>query len=103
MMSSSVDDPVIMEGDVEKRAGFTADEEKKFVSENLAAIDSEQEVLVLQDLDPAMNKKMHLVNNVSTFHMIEGRIHADSWTAQTLDEIGWTNYHWKLFFLNGFG
>ncbi|KIM95258.1 hypothetical protein OIDMADRAFT_206366 [Oidiodendron maius Zn] len=27
---------------------------------------------------------MHIVNN-------------------TIDEIGWTNYHWKLFFLNGFG
>ncbi|KAI1136793.1 MFS general substrate transporter [Hypoxylon sp. FL0543] len=43
-----------------------------------------EEVLALQDLDPALNAKMHLVNNA-------------------IDEIGWTNYHWKLFALNGFG
>lgn len=64
-MSSSVDQPVRMEGDVEKRAAYTANDEKNFGSENLAAIDAEQEVLVLEDLDPAMNRKMHLVNNVS--------------------------------------
>ncbi|KAJ5976443.1 MFS transporter [Penicillium waksmanii] len=46
--------------------------------------DFSEEVLVLQGADPAMDKKMHLVNN-------------------TLDEIGWTTYHWKLFFLSGFG
>ncbi|KAI1411214.1 MFS general substrate transporter [Hypoxylon sp. FL1857] len=43
-----------------------------------------EEVLALQDLDPALNAKIHLVNNA-------------------IDEIGWTNYHWKLFVLNGFG
>jgi hypothetical protein len=42
------------------------------------------DVLALNDLDPAMDMKMHLVNNA-------------------IDEIGWTNYHLKLFFLNGFG
>ncbi|KAK5658676.1 hypothetical protein OQA88_2072 [Cercophora sp. LCS_1] len=43
-----------------------------------------EDILALQDLDPAMNRKMHLVNNA-------------------IDEIGWTPYHTKLFFLNGFG
>lgn len=43
-----------------------------------------EDILALQDLDPALNMKMHLVNNA-------------------IDEIGWTNYHWKLFGLNGFG
>ncbi|KAI1098805.1 MFS general substrate transporter [Jackrogersella minutella] len=43
-----------------------------------------EDILALQDLDPALNAKMHLVNNA-------------------IDEIGWTNYHWKLFVLNGFG
>ncbi|KAL1884016.1 Filamentous Growth Regulator [Diaporthe australafricana] len=43
-----------------------------------------EDILALQDLDPALNQKMHLVNNA-------------------IDEIGWTNYHWKLFGLNGFG
>lgn len=43
-----------------------------------------EDVLALQDLDPALNLKMHLVNNA-------------------IDEIGWTKYHWKLFGLNGFG
>ncbi|KAF8863915.1 MFS general substrate transporter [Acephala macrosclerotiorum] len=42
------------------------------------------DILALQDVDPALNAKMHLVNNA-------------------IDEIGWTNYHWKLFVLNGFG
>lgn len=28
--------------------------------------DSAEEILALQDLDPAMHKKMHLVNNVSS-------------------------------------
>lgn len=43
-----------------------------------------EDILARQDLDPALNAKMHLVNNA-------------------IDEIGWTNYHWKLFGLNGFG
>ncbi|KAK1754377.1 hypothetical protein QBC47DRAFT_447307 [Echria macrotheca] len=43
-----------------------------------------EDILALQDLDPAMNRKMHLVNNA-------------------IDEIGWTPYHTQLFFLNGFG
>ncbi|KAL7783848.1 MFS general substrate transporter [Trichoderma ceciliae] len=43
-----------------------------------------EDILALQDLDPALNMKMHLVNNA-------------------IDEIGWTGYHMKLFFLNGFG
>ncbi|KUI59358.1 hypothetical protein VP1G_06618 [Cytospora mali] len=47
-------------------------------------IDNGEDLLALQDLDPALNMKMHLVNNA-------------------IDEIGWTNYHWKLFGLNGFG
>lgn len=46
--------------------------------------DSGEDVLALQDLDSALNMKMHLVNNA-------------------IDEIGWTGYHWKLFGLNGFG
>ncbi|KAK4176185.1 major facilitator superfamily domain-containing protein [Triangularia setosa] len=45
---------------------------------------SGEDILARQDLDPAMNAKMHLVNNA-------------------IDEIGWTFYHTKLFFLNGFG
>ncbi|KAL7935125.1 major facilitator superfamily domain-containing protein [Trichoderma chlorosporum] len=43
-----------------------------------------EEVIGMQELDPALDRKMHLVNNA-------------------LDQIGWTNYHLKLFFLNGFG
>ncbi|KAK0706066.1 major facilitator superfamily domain-containing protein [Lasiosphaeria miniovina] len=42
-----------------------------------------EDVLGLQDLDPALNRKMHLVNNA-------------------IEELGWTRYHTKLFFLNGF-
>ncbi|KAM0513133.1 hypothetical protein ACHAPE_008171 [Trichoderma viride] len=49
-----------------------------------SSLRSGQDILALQDLDPALNMKMHLVNNA-------------------IDEIGWTGYHTKLFFLNGFG
>ncbi|KAJ4153340.1 hypothetical protein LMH87_009830 [Akanthomyces muscarius] len=53
-------------------------------SDDLGSIHSGEDILGMQDMDPALNKKMHLVNNA-------------------IDEIGWTNYHLKLFFLNGFG
>ncbi|KAH7136716.1 major facilitator superfamily domain-containing protein [Dactylonectria estremocensis] len=43
-----------------------------------------RDILDQQDLDPALNLKMHLVNNA-------------------IDEIGWTPYHLKLFCLSGFG
>ncbi|KAI1084915.1 MFS general substrate transporter [Whalleya microplaca] len=46
--------------------------------------DDGRDILALQGLDPVMDAKMHLVNDA-------------------IDEIGWTNYHWKLFILNGFG
>ncbi|KAF4591536.1 membrane transporter [Ophiocordyceps camponoti-floridani] len=45
---------------------------------------SAEDVLALQDVDPVLNMKMHLVNDA-------------------IDEIGWTPYHLKLFFLSGFG
>ncbi|KAI5863559.1 MFS general substrate transporter [Durotheca rogersii] len=51
---------------------------------NRSTVLSGEDILARQDLDPALNAKMHLVNNA-------------------IDEIGWTNYHWKLFVLNGFG
>ncbi|KAM0268143.1 hypothetical protein ACHAPA_005225 [Fusarium lateritium] len=47
-------------------------------------VGTQRDLLDLQDLDPAFNEKMRLVNNA-------------------IDEIGWTPYHMKLFFLNGFG
>ncbi|KAK6081473.1 membrane transporter (hexose transporter) [Seiridium cupressi] len=54
------------------------------ISQGHVAQAGSQDILALQDLDPALNMKMHLVNNA-------------------IDEIGWTPYHWKLFVLNGFG
>jgi hypothetical protein len=65
-------------------------DEKKIGVEDANGIHSDddslkgEDVLALQDLDPVLNRKMHLVNNA-------------------IDEIGWTPYHWKLFVLNGFG
>ncbi|KAK7980812.1 pectinesterase precursor [Apiospora arundinis] len=52
--------------------------------DNRLVIADGEDILALQDTDPALNMKMHLVNNA-------------------IDEIGWTTYHWKLFVLNGFG
>ena len=42
------------------------------------------DLLSLEHVDPALNAKMHLVNDA-------------------IDEIGFTTYQWKLFVLNGFG
>jgi hypothetical protein len=42
------------------------------------------DILALEHVDPVLNAKMRLVNNA-------------------IDEIGFTAYHWNLFFLNGFG
>ena len=42
------------------------------------------DLLSLEHVDPALNAKMHLINNA-------------------IDEIGFTTYQWKLFMLNGFG
>ena len=42
------------------------------------------EIYDISTVDPVLAKKIHLINNA-------------------LDEIGMTPFHWKLFFLNGFG
>ncbi|VUC23513.1 unnamed protein product [Clonostachys rosea] len=44
----------------------------------------DDQIFSMSDIDPVLDAKMRLVN-------------------QTMDEIGWTNFHLKLFFLNGFG
>ncbi|OAP63713.1 hypothetical protein AYL99_02940 [Fonsecaea erecta] len=44
----------------------------------------EGQIFSMNDIDPVLDKKMRLVNDA-------------------IDEIGWTNMHLKLFFLNGFG
>ncbi|KAH6957719.1 major facilitator superfamily domain-containing protein [Ilyonectria sp. MPI-CAGE-AT-0026] len=54
------------------------------VAETYVTTTNGHDVLDLHDLDPALNLKMHLINDA-------------------IDEIGWTPYHLKLFFLNGFG
>jgi hypothetical protein len=47
-------------------------------------VDLNQELIDMRDIDPALTNKMALVN-------------------MAIDEIGMTLFHWKLFFLNGFG
>ncbi|KAH7346819.1 major facilitator superfamily domain-containing protein [Rhexocercosporidium sp. MPI-PUGE-AT-0058] len=49
-----------------------------------ASYGTAEDLLGSQGVDPALDAKMHIVNNA-------------------IDEIGWTPYHWKLFVLNGFG
>ncbi|CCT67960.1 related to synaptic vesicle transporter SV2 (major facilitator superfamily) [Fusarium fujikuroi IMI 58289] len=44
----------------------------------------DEQIFSLRDIDPVLDAKMRLIN-------------------KTMDEIGWTNMHLKLFFLNGFG
>lgn len=74
--------------------------------------DVQEDILQLQDIDPALNAKMHIVNNVRSLLSLRSILldvaileeRTDIWICeQAIDEIGWTNYHWKLFILNGFG
>ena len=66
--------------DEKETYGAAADLERHSSEESIQKGD----LLSLEHVDPALNAKMHLVND-------------------TIDEIGFTRYQWKLFFLNGFG
>lgn len=90
-----------MEVDTEKSASsVTSNKNDPNGTENPGG--KAEEIIKLQDLDPAMHKKMHLVNNVSHKSFTNAlTIIANCY--QALDEIGWTGYHWKLFALSGFG
>ncbi|KAF5662566.1 synaptic vesicle transporter SV2 [Fusarium circinatum] len=44
----------------------------------------DEQIFSMQEIDPVLDAKMRLI-------------------SKTMDEIGWTNMHVKLFFLNGFG
>ncbi|KAF5009011.1 hypothetical protein FDECE_4749 [Fusarium decemcellulare] len=68
----------------EDPAGLEEQNNPPYATPDVGSISSSKDILDLKDLDPAFNAKMHLVNNA-------------------IDEIGWTPYHLKLFFLNGFG
>lgn len=66
--------PVTMESPQE---GYTNDEERDVGSKSEYSapenIDQEQEILAVLDLDPALNRKMHLVNNVRDDHICDGQ------------------------------
>ncbi|KAG9503484.1 hypothetical protein J7337_006329 [Fusarium musae] len=47
----------------------------------------DDQIFSMREIDPVLDDKMRLINKVE----------------RTMDEIGWTNMHLKLFFLNGFG
>ncbi|TRX92306.1 hypothetical protein FHL15_006921 [Xylaria flabelliformis] len=79
----AIDDHSRELGRFEQTRMDTADEAKSQHASD-SSVHKGEDILAMQDLDPVLNAKMHLVNNA-------------------IDEIGWTNYHWKLFVLNGFG
>lgn len=67
------------------RAANVRDNEKDFVESIKSASESDQtDLLDIESSDAVLAKKMKLINN-------------------TIDEIGFTPYHLKLFFLNGMG
>ncbi|EIM79881.1 membrane transporter [Stereum hirsutum FP-91666 SS1] len=70
--------------DVEKQDGVEVGTKVDVSDDTSSTTAGRGEVLSLEDVDPALDAKMHLVNNV-------------------IDEIGWTPYHVKLFVLTGFG
>ncbi len=57
--------------------GYPKDAEKLAVNDvphqdTTLEVGSSEDVLALQDVDPALNAKMHIVNNVkSSFHMLQ--------------------------------
>ncbi|KAH6622628.1 major facilitator superfamily domain-containing protein [Chaetomium tenue] len=55
-----------------------------YVSDSMSESSKEQDLLAHHGQDPALSKKMSLVNDA-------------------INELGWTPYHTKLFCLNGFG
>lgn len=59
----------------------------------------EGQLFSMNDIDPALDAKMRLVNNVSMIFSLS--ITTDQ--AQAINQIGWTNFHLKLFCLTGFG
>jgi hypothetical protein len=65
--------PIAMES---PQMGYSNDEERnaEFKSKYSApeSIDQGQEILAILDLDPALSRKMHLVNNVRDDHICEG-------------------------------
>ncbi|KAI1826836.1 major facilitator superfamily domain-containing protein [Xylaria intraflava] len=80
----AANDHVWPSGRYEKREQAEADVMRDSHTSSDRPIHGAEDILSMQDLDPALAAKMNLVNNA-------------------IDEIGWTNYHWKLFVLNGFG
>lgn len=94
----SEDPKKIVAGDAEAGNGYTGDIAKHEDdhhglasrvrnSISVQSIDEdtkEGQIFSMNDIDPALDAKMRLVNNA-------------------IDEIGWTGMHLKLFFLNGFG
>lgn len=88
----------------ERRGRSNASDAADFCNDNEGLVCYGEDLLALQDLDRALNEKMHLVNNVRSSRSIGSTElgNADR-PRQAIDEIGFTPYHWKLFLLNGFG
>lgn len=60
----------------------------------------EGQLFSMNDIDPALDAKMRLVNNVSNGILVSS---APADHQQAINQIGWTNFHLKLFCLTGFG
>lgn len=92
------------EMEAQKTAGQPTQTSDVATAETFVTVD--EDILDLQDLDPALNLKMYLVNNVGYVLSLplRPRLVILIWSSgKAIDEIGWTPYHTKLFFLNGFG
>jgi len=69
--------------------GYINDEERNVGSKSEYSapenVDQEQEILAVLDLDPALNRKMHLVNNVRDDHICEGQFSIPSTNSYSTD------------------
>lgn len=78
-------DKVAIDGDPERKASFKSKAIRQLSVTSLNdGSTKEGQLFSMVDIDPAMDAKMHIVNDA-------------------IDEIGWTPLHMKLFCLTGFG
>ncbi|CAH0057858.1 unnamed protein product [Clonostachys solani] len=70
--------------DRERSAGLRGSGDRPAESSSIEIGTPGDQIFSMSEIDPVLDAKMRLVN-------------------ETMDEIGWTNMHLKLFFLNGFG
>lgn len=78
------------------------DKSQAYDDADVSTMTTAVDILSMEHTDPVLDAKMRLVNNVRPPQSLRAR-QPDELPSQAIDEIGFTMYQWKMFFLNGFG